>query len=501
MRLGLSAVFAVAAVGKAADREGSRTAMSAFGVPTPLVGTAALLVPPAELAVAVALIPTASAWYGAVGALCLLAVFSAAIGWALVHGRKPDCHCFGLVYSAPAGATTLLRNLALGAVAAFVASAGPHDSGYSAWAWTSDLSTVEVAVLTGAAVVAVLVAAQSWFLWQVLKQNGNLLLRIEAVEQSLGIGEGASPNESDSRGLRVGLPAPDFSLPDLDGVQVSLPSLLSAGRPLLLVFTDPECGPCNTLLPEVAQWQSIHAADFTTVVLSRGELEANRAKAAQNRLTATLIQPDRSISEAYGCAGTPCAVLVSPEGIIASEPAGGPKPIRALVDLAVGGPDLPLPIIQHHPSASAHQHTQARGLSAGAATPPLQLPDLDGRTVDLAEFRGRRVALLFWNPGCGHCRRILPEVKLWETESNGNLAALFVSRGPQDDNRAMALQSTIVIDEGFVTGREFGASGTPSAVLIDEDGKIASPLAAGAPAVLALLSAASSERGQRTNKR
>jgi hypothetical protein len=35
-------------------------------------------------------------------------------------------------------------------------------------------------------------------------------------------------------------------------------------------------------------------------------------------------------------------------------------------------------------------------------------------------------------------------------------------------------------------GSTFGATGTPMAVLVDEEGKIASALAAGAPAVLAL---------------
>jgi hypothetical protein len=35
-------------------------------------------------------------------------------------------------------------------------------------------------------------------------------------------------------------------------------------------------------------------------------------------------------------------------------------------------------------------------------------------------------------------------------------------------------------------GRQFGAGGTPMAVLVDAEGKIASELAAGAPAVLQL---------------
>ena len=31
------------------------------------------------------------------------------------------------------------------------------------------------------------------------------------------------------------------------------------------------------------------------------------------------------------------------------------------------------------------------------------LPDLFGRPVSLASFRGSKTLLLFWNPGCGFC--------------------------------------------------------------------------------------------------
>jgi hypothetical protein len=50
----------------------------------------------------------------------------------------------------------------------------------------------------------------------------------------------------------------------------------------------------------------------------------------------------------------------------------------------------------------------------------------------------------------------------------------------------MGLTSPVVLDDGFVTGRTFGVSGTPSAVLVGAEGRIASDVAVGAPAVLAL---------------
>jgi hypothetical protein len=50
----------------------------------------------------------------------------------------------------------------------------------------------------------------------------------------------------------------------------------------------------------------------------------------------------------------------------------------------------------------------------------------------------------------------------------------------------MGLRSPVVLDQQFATMHAFGASGTPSGVLVDEEGKIASELAVGAPAVLEL---------------
>jgi sec-independent protein translocase protein TatA len=43
----------------------------------------------------------------------------------------------------------------------------------------------------------------------------------------------------------------------------------------------------------------------------------------------------------------------------------------------------------------------------------------------------------------------------------------------------MGIGSPVVLDQQFVVGRAFGAGGTPSAVLVDEEGKIASEVAVG----------------------
>src|SRR3712207_3473994 len=119
-RLLLALVFLVAGVAKLADRAGSRQAITDFGLPAQLAAPLGILLPLAELAAAAALIPASTAWWGAIGALALLLLFVAGIGVNLARGRKPDCHCFGQLHSAPAGWSTLARNGALAAVAGFI---------------------------------------------------------------------------------------------------------------------------------------------------------------------------------------------------------------------------------------------------------------------------------------------------------------------------------------------------------------------------------------------
>src|SRR5919202_1674410 len=128
-RLLLAAVFLVAAVGKLADRRGSRQTLADFGVPNALVAPAALALPVVELAIAALLVPGASARRGALAALVLLALFIAGMGVNLARGRAPDCHCFGQLHSAPVGWSTLVRNAVLAVVAAVVLWRGGVDPG------------------------------------------------------------------------------------------------------------------------------------------------------------------------------------------------------------------------------------------------------------------------------------------------------------------------------------------------------------------------------------
>ena len=145
------------------------------------------------------------------------------------------------------------------------------------------------------------------------------------------------------------------------------------------------------------------------------------------------------------------------------------------------------------PGDNGHPATAApSGLPAaqqGEPAPPFGLPDLAGRHVDLAEFRGNDTLLRFWNPGCGFCQQMLPDLKAWElSRGPGQSALVVVSTGTVEANQAMGLCSPVLLDDRFAVGPRFGVHGTPSAVTVDSQGKIASAVAVGAVEVLQLAS-------------
>src|SRR5437667_12748858 len=89
----LATVFVVAAVGKLRARQEFRHAVSEFGVPDKMAAPIARVLPLGELLIAALLAPRATVRWGAVAALTLLALFSAAIIFSLARGRKPNCQC------------------------------------------------------------------------------------------------------------------------------------------------------------------------------------------------------------------------------------------------------------------------------------------------------------------------------------------------------------------------------------------------------------------------
>jgi peroxiredoxin len=131
-------------------------------------------------------------------------------------------------------------------------------------------------------------------------------------------------------GLKAGAQAPDFRLPRIDGGELSLADF--RGTRVLLVFSSPDCGPCDELAPRL---QEIHSerADLQVLVVSRSGVEANCDKADKFELTYPIVlQKQWEISLKYAMFATPIGYLIDERGILASDVAIGVGPILQLAN-------------------------------------------------------------------------------------------------------------------------------------------------------------------------
>lgn len=478
LRLTLAAVFVVSAVAKLVDPAGGRQALRDFGVAPALLAPLALLLPLAELAVALLLLPSPGVRWGALAALVLLLAFSAAIALQLLRGRTPRCHCFGRLSGAPIGWHTVARNAALAAAAGLLLGRGAG----------VELTSAAGLSLLGVAAGVALLGGAGWLLVALWRQQGRLLLRLEALEAAAGSPPAAEP--------RLGTPAPAFVARDLRGVQRSLAELLRRGKPLMLLFGDPACALCNDLLPQVGVWQRAHHAAVTLVLVVRGDAAENRAKTAAFGLTTVLLQDGAGIFEAFGVQGTPSAVWVEADGTLGSAVVGGPRAIAELLASRVASRVTGVaPAPAACPPAS-EAPSPSSPLRFGLEAPAVALEDLDRKPVRLERFRGRDALLLFWNPHCGFCRTLRGELDAWRDAGRDAGRADGAGAGPQlvvvatgsvDANRDLGASFPVLLDPDFAAGRAFGVRGTPSAVRLDAAGRIASDVVVGGAAVLELL--------------
>jgi protein-disulfide isomerase len=199
-------------------------------------------------------------------------------------------------------------------------------------------------------------------------------------------------------------------------------------------------------------------------------------------VTNVLLQEDWEVADAYRVEATPSAVIVSPEGTIGSYMAEGPDEVEALFAQATEA-RAQLPLVNHTVPAAG----ELADAKVGEPAPEIRLSDLEGKEIGLDNFRGQETLVLFWSPDCGFCQEMLPDLKEWEAAPpEGAPRLLVVSDGTVEENEAMNLSSPVVLDNTYALQEAFGGGGTPSAVLVDAEGRIASEVVIGASAVLEL---------------
>jgi peroxiredoxin len=157
--------------------------------------------------------------------------------------------------------------------------------------------------------------------------------------------------------------------------------------------------------------------------------------------------------------------------------------MRELID-KVRNEDLTKSDIYFVPEAT----NGSRRPKIGEPLPDFALRDINGNEVTAEDIRGRKTLAVFWSLTCPHCAAMMSDLKAWNDSRVENDPQLIVfSDGAVDDHKDVGIRAPVVLDPGYKTSEKLGMFGTPSAVVVDEHGRIASETGVGATNIWALV--------------
>lgn len=380
-------------------------------------------------------------------------------------------------------------------------------------------------------IVSAVIVGCSWLSWQLLRQNGRILLRLEELEKRLDDLEFGEPQAG---GLPLGSSAPDFDLPGLVAERKTLADF--RGQSLLLIFFNPGCGFCREMVPRLAALETSGKSEGDQsavtpantngyprrLIITTGDVEQNRQFFAEHPVgCSVLVQKEREVSAAYEAKGTPSGYLVDSEGKIASELAVGAELLLALANGTAESGKLKAESDQARTgeagSALANGEEKDRanrfsnrslarskikrdGLKAGTPAPDFQLSSLDGGgELSLTALRGRRVLVVFSSPHCEPCNELAPRLEKLHRK-RPELEVVMISNGEPDENRAKAKQHgltfPVALQQSWAISRRYAIFATPAAYLIDQEGVITRDVAVGAEPILNLLAGITTTKEQ-----
>ena len=140
-------------------------------------------------------------------------------------------------------------------------------------------------------------------------------------------------------------------------------------------------------------------------------------------------------------------------------------------------------------AASIGLPLQAQALAVGEAAPAFELKDTQGKTVKLADFKGRHVVLEWTNPGCPFVVKHYGAKNMQALQKEAKakdvvwLSINSTARGHHDHLAPTALQaklvqdwgaapSAVLMDEAGTVGKAYAARTTPHMYVIDPAGKL-----------------------------
>jgi peroxiredoxin len=140
----------------------------------------------------------------------------------------------------------------------------------------------------------------------------------------------ACPRSASAQRVRVGSPAPDFTLPSLNGDSIHLADY--RGHPVIINFWATWCPPCHAEMPSLAAAEREHRSSGLVVLAVNGDREsaaAMRRFTTQMELGFPLLLDARSrVNTAYAVRQLPVTVFVDSAGVVRSIVTGPIQPAR-----------------------------------------------------------------------------------------------------------------------------------------------------------------------------
>ena len=126
-------------------------------------------------------------------------------------------------------------------------------------------------------------------------------------------------------------------------------------------------------------------------------------------------------------------------------------------------------IAQEQGSARANQDDRALDFA---------LKDLDGRNVNLSDYKGKTIVLYFMATWCPECRGAIPQLKeIYSLYNTKGLVFLMIDVMESKEkvaafSRKYNIPYPILLDDEGKVYRSYGVGGVPVKALIDRDGRI-----------------------------
>ena len=236
----------------------------------------------------------------------------------------------------------------------------------------------------------------------------------------------------------------------------------------------------NIIVIRIARRQ--FSGKLKIIFVSNGKIQDNIEKFGTDPSRLILLQKARELADSVKAQWTPTAVLMNLAGRVASHVAAGDTAIRELIE-QIKAEDIGQEFT-HFVNFGGHSHSN----KIGTKVPNFKVEDIKGKEITTDYFKGQQTLVTFWSHTCGFCQNMVEELREWDkTRGSDDPELILFSDGDKEANESLGLKAPIVVDEGYKTSAGFGMFGTPSAVLVNEQGKIVSETAIGARDIWSLI--------------